>query len=722
MPVMTGKKSICAALGAGTLLCAPHAFATSLTGNVAPWVAAAARTGTVPATRSVSILVHMALRNTDALTALAKSVSTPGSGQYGRYLTTAQFASRFAPAAADVAAVRAMLADAGMTNVTAGPIGAYVSATATVAQLRQVFGVSQALYTVHGRTLRANAEAPAIPASLAGKILYIEGLDETDLLRHPMHIAGDTPAAAGDTPAAVLAATIASGVIAPPVADNPPSPYCSNYYGDTKVTLSTKPGPYPKTMPWVVCGYTPQQAQQAYGNDKVSLDGSGVTVGILDAYASPTLKADENVYSAAHGLPKLTSKNFKQIIPQGIYDVSPDEPCGPQGWFGEQSLDVAAVHGSAPGAKIVYIGSRDCEESLTVAAENAIYNHQADILTNSYGNGGESDSAADIAAQDQAYMAAGALGITVLFSSGDDGDLSQDNGVATGSYPATSPYVTAVGGTSLALTDASGNKSEYGWGTYYNLLGKATIDSSSSVTTTGLSKETIDGTTYADFIFYAGSGGGVSLIEPQPAYQAGIVPAALSSQVFYANGYSVPLSPHRVDPDISVFGDPNTGYIYGESYTDAGNAADFGCTPETATTEYCERRIGGTSLSSPFLAGIMAIVNEQRGRAGRPYIGFANPWLYSLDIGASLDSAGVSQVLPPAKPTSELRGYDTNLSELRVFTLNSVPKLAITSPFPLLVCGEAVCEGIDDVFNQVTAGYNNTTGLGVPYVPDLIND
>ncbi len=710
--------SLRAALGACTLMCAPHALAATLTGNVAPWAAAAARTGTAAPDQSVSILVHMALKNPGALTALAKSVSTPGGAAYGHYLTSAQFANRFAPAASDVAAVRAMLTNAGMTNVTAGPIGAYVSATATVAQLRQAFGVSQSLYKVAGRTLRANAEAPTIPAALSGKILSIEGLDDGDLLRRPMNMTGDTPASF--TPAAT---TAADGIIAPPVSDNPPSPYCSNYYGDTTVTLSTKPGPYPKTMPWVVCGYTPQQVQQAYGADKVSVDGTGVTVGILDAYASPTLEADENKYAATYGLPTLTTANFKQIIPEGIYNVSPNEPCGPQGWFGEQSLDVAAVHSSAPGAKIVYIGARDCAESLTVAAENAIYNHQADILTNSYGDDGESDSAADIAAQDQAYMAAGALGITVLFSSGDDGDLSQDNGIATGSYPATSPYVTAVGGTSLALTDATGAKSEYGWGTYYDLLRKATINSASSVTTAGLSKETIDGTTYADFIFYAGSGGGVSLIEPQPAYQAGVVPAALSSQVFYANGEPVPLStPYRVDPDISAFGDPNTGFIFGESYTDAGNAADTGCTPETATTEYCFRRIGGTSLSSPITAGIMAIVNEQRGRAGRPYVGFANPWLYSLDIGATLDSAGVSQVLPPATPTSELRSYDTDLSEVRVFTLNSVPKLAITAPFPLIVCDQKVCEGIDDVFNQVTAGYNNTTGLGVPYVPDLIND
>ena len=74
-----------------------------------------------------------------------------------------------------------------MKNVDVGPHGVYVSATATVAQLRATFKVSQNLYSYKGRTLRANSEEPTIPAALAGKILYIEGLDDTMLMRTPFH-------------------------------------------------------------------------------------------------------------------------------------------------------------------------------------------------------------------------------------------------------------------------------------------------------------------------------------------------------------------------------------------------------------------------------------------------------------------------------------------------------------------------------------------------------
>ena len=148
--------------------------------------------------------------------------------------------------------------------------------------------------------------------------------------------------------------------------------------------------------------------------------------------------------------------NFSQIIPVGIYSVpeSDTNDCGGEyGWWGEQSLDVAAVHGAAPGANILFVGSSDCATSLTIAFMNVVYNHLADVVTDSWGNNGESIAPGAQSAFDQAAMAGAALGMTILFSSGDDGDLSAINGVASGSWPATSAYVTGVGGTTLLLQD-----------------------------------------------------------------------------------------------------------------------------------------------------------------------------------------------------------------------------------------------------------------------------
>ncbi len=728
-----------AAIGSAALAASPAgaAEASRVSGNVAQWVGHAVAAGEAPAAQSVAIVVHMRLQHADDLKQVADEVSRPGSQSYGHYLSAATFKASFAPAAADVAAVQAMLAGAGMSDISVGAAGATVSATATVAQLRATFHVTQQLYRTGATTMRANAEEPTIPAALAGKIVYIEGLDDTTFLKQPQHVsatAGALLAPAGASTASAAGASAIGGdrlaaaqpaVTPPPVAASLPSPFCDTYFGDLKATLSTKPGPYAKTIPWLVCGYTPQQIRAAYGFDKVKLDGTGVTVAIIDAYASPTLMADGNRYAANHGLPPLTSANFTEVIPKGIYNLSPAEVSNAYGWWGEESLDLAAVHGSAPGASIVYVGARDNGTALTVALLNTIYNQQADIITNSYGNNGEAVSAADVAMEDQAFMAAAAMGITVLFSSGDSGDLSQINGVATGSWEATSPYVTGVGGTSLAVTDAAGKKAEYGWGTYRAYLAGTTVNGGTSITTSGLAQAKVAGVTQNAFAFYSGAGGGISLIEPQPAYQVPVVPAALATTLNQGNGDSVPLAPRRVSPDVAMVADPYTGYLYGETYTIAGDpGSDSGCTAISDTTEYCEGAIGGTSLSSPLMAGAVALMNQARLARGKAVVGFANPLFYSTRIGtgAAYKAGAFNQIVPPATPVSVLRGYANDLTRVRVVTINSVTTLAETTPFPLQVCGLPICEGLNDVFNVVTPGYNDVTGLGVPYLPALVKE
>jgi subtilase family serine protease len=503
-------------------------------------------------------------------------------------------------------------------------------------------------------------------------------------------------------------------------------------------TLSTAAGEYGAAIPWLNCGYTPQQIRAAYGLNKVKYTGTGVTVAIIDAYASPTLLADSNRYAANHDLPKLVNgENFSEIIPIGIYDVSPSETCGPYGWWGEESLDMAAVHGSAPGATIVYVGSRDCGTSLDIAFFNTLYNHVADVVTDSWGNNGESIAPGSQASYDQAAMAGAAQGITVLFSSGDDGDLSAPNGVASGSWPATSAYVTGVGGTSLEIMDSSGTKAEYGWGTYRAFLADATVNSAKSVTTSGVTQTSAFGYTFDAYVFYSGSGGGISLLESQPSYQAQVVPGALATTLNLASGFTEPLPyAQRVSPDVAMVADPYTGYLYGETYTIAGNPiSDAGCTPISKTEEYCEGSIGGTSLASPLMAGVVAIMNQKRTASGEPLVGFANPLFYSAGSrgnGVNLTSAALNQIVAPAEPVSVLRGYASNPNEVRVVTVNSVPFLITTAPYALQVCGLPICEGLNDVFNYTSLssasvpptprGYNDVTGLGVPYMPKLINE
>jgi subtilase family serine protease len=737
--VITKSKTlpILGGLLAAAIACAvpvTSAMAAATSGNVAGWVKNATLIGAAPDNMQVTIAVHMNLSNTAALKTLAAQVSNPSSASYGHYLSREQFGARFAPAAADVEAVRAGMEHVGMTNVTVGPFGTYVSATATVRQLSTVLHITQNLYSYKGLTMRANREEPTIPASMAGKIAFIAGLDDSTLMRTPQFHS----ARMGKLVTPATAATAAPDAPTPPpiAAGNPPE-FCNNDYGDGVLVanLSTAADVYGSSIPWLNCGYTPQQMRTAYGVNKVGSTGKGVTVAILDAFASPTLFADGNRYSANHGLPALRrGHNFRQIVPLGIYHVDPNDPCGPQGWWTEQSLDVDAVHGMAPGANIVYVGSMDCGPSLDMALMNTVYNHVADVVTNSWGFNGEAIAPGQAAAEDQAFMAGAVQGMTVLFSSGDDGDLSAPNGVASGGWPATSAWVTGVGGTTLMVMGDSGAKAEYGWGTYRAYTTDTMVNSATDITDSGVAQTEAFGIGYDDFSFYSGAGGGISLLEPQPLYQAGAVSPVLATSLNLASGYTETLpSAQRMSPDIAMDADPYTGYLFGQTFTIAGDPiSDFGCTPISATEEYCENGIGGTSLSSPLMAGVIAIMNQHRHAYGQPAVGFANPLLYS--VGSRGDGVTfnepINQIVAPTTPVALLRGYASDPTRLRIITVNSVPFNISTAPYAILTCGLEICLGVNDVFNYTSMapdgipptgpGYNDVTGLGVPYVPELI--
>jgi len=99
--------------------------------------------------------------------------------------------------------------------------------------------------------------------------------------------------------------------------------------------------------------YTPPTGSPAYGADDVRQDGSGSP----RLLSSMSMRAhdvqDVNMYSANHRLPKLTNKNFRQNVPPGCSDSS-GRSGGPQGWYGEETLDVEAVHSMAPARNIIY--------------------------------------------------------------------------------------------------------------------------------------------------------------------------------------------------------------------------------------------------------------------------------------------------------------------------------------------------------------------------------
>jgi subtilase family serine protease len=665
------------------------------------WADSAARVASAPDSQKVSIAVYLGFRNESQLRDLIADISTPGSAHYGQYLSAEEFRARFAPDPASVKLVQKELQRLGFQIDDTPKSGLFVPATGSVAQVKAAFGVSQELYSYKGKLLRSNAESPRLPAAISSLVTVVAGLDDSAVLRQTYHVGMDRPEAAAAPAALSAGAMKAASPNAPPTPfDSIPSPVCSKYFGDHTGTLEVPVPPYAATLPWVNCGYTPQQIQQAYGGNEVFQDGTGVKVGIVDVYGSPTIVADGNQYSKNHGLPPLTAKNFTQILPAGIYNVSASDPCGPQGWYVEETLDVDSVHSMAPGAKIVFAGDT-CSDPANAPLYSLIDEHTVDVITNSYGYNGEDVPSWFITIETLYFQQAAAEGVTVLFSSGDDGDLIAENGIASGSWDATSPYVTAVGGTSVALY-ANGQKQDWGWGTYRVLLNGVTVPANG--------RNIQDSGPALPFTFYGGAGGGPSLVELQPSYQADVVPYSLSGYTTNAAGARVALgAAYRVTPDIAMVGDPYTGFLFGMTYTMANPpAVDRGCQKLSSTTEYCEEPEGGTSLSTPQFAGVVARVNQARLEVGKPTVGFLNPALYSLySVGATFPGGPLVDVKAPAVPTAVLRGYWSNLNELRVVTMNST------------LNGSKIVEGTDTSY-RVTPGYDEVTGVGTPWIPAFI--
>jgi subtilase family serine protease len=509
--------------------------------------------------QSIGFRLYLGWRNADAATALARAVSNPRSRSYGDYLTPAQFRRQFAPTSADASSVQNWLRSAGFKIGYTPANRHYVSAKGTVAQIDATFGTELNIYKVAGMNLRSPSRDITLPASIAGLISGAVGLDESyELVHTDMRVDRNAPPTAGFRNSPPLSSYWAEQV----------SPYA---YPAGFTGLAS-----PATAPWVVRGNTPAQIKGAYGIS--GYDGTGQTVAIIDAYASPTILADVNQWSINRGLPTMSPGQFSQVVPPGIYRRPQNPAQDPQGWYAEETLDAEAVHGMAPAANIVYVGAPNNYQDLDAAMNTVVDRHLAQIVTNSYGFATELLPPGFIRPTEQTFIQAAIEGIGVYFSSGDSGDESSRFGFPTTEWPSSSPWVTAVGGTSLGVSAANTRALETGWGTSSYACNTVTL----ACTRSG---------------WLYGSGGGVSRIFAEPSYQvsAGIV----------ATGRAV--------PDVAALGDPQTGLLIGQTQRFPDGSY------------YDEYRLGGTSLSSPIFAGLMALADQA---SGSPH-GFSNPLFYA---------------------------------------------------------------------------------------------
>jgi subtilase family serine protease len=319
---------------------------------------------------------------------------------------------------------------------------------------------------------------------------------------------------------------------------------------------------------------TPVQMRHAYGVDGLvysaggqttAVTGAGQKIGIVVAYHNQYLASEVANFDADYGLGDLA-----------LAQVNLAGSMANLGWAQEEAMDVEWVHAFAPGAAIVVVEAASDSTSDLMAAVNVARNiPSVTVVSMSWGG---SEFRGQTGYDGIFTTPAGHLGITFVAASGDNGNSDPQ-------WPATSPNVVAVGGTTLRVDPLGNDLGESAW---------------------------------------PDTGGGLSKIEREPAYQAG-----------------VQHSGRRSTPDVAMDGDPNTG------------VGVFVVSPLTSQGSW--QVFGGTSLSAQLFGGLIAIINQGRALAGKASLDGRSqtlPDLYAVAATGFLDVTSGSNGYHAA------RGYD----------------------------------------------------------------
>ena len=570
---------VAALTGAGTGAANAAPASKPIPNSTPSWVVHGKNLGAVAADAPVSARVYLAPNG--GLDALQSAASAASSSNH--FLTPAQYHAQFDATAATVSAVQAWLTGAGLT-VTGDASHRYLDVSGNVGAANRAFSVSIAKFTHDGLSVQAPTGPASAPDAVAASVIAVSGLDTTVSIVEPQ-----------------------TQKPSPPSAGFRNAPICSHWYGSQNpTTLPTPDGTVlpafnGASLPYAPCGYTGPQLRNAYeAGATAGLDGRGVTVAITDAYASPTVEADANRYASDTGDQPFRAGQFTQSLPLAFTQVNSNKSpkqCDAAGWYGEETLDVEAVHAMAPAANIRYYAGASCQDTGLLDTFSRINDEGvATIVTNSWGSVGDAVKPTLLQAYETAFLQGAVEGISYAFSSGDSGDDAAAVGSPQTDYPASDPYVTGVGGTSTAITPA-GVVGETGWQT---------------------TKYTIASGAWAPVSpFQYGGGGGYSSNIAEPDYQ-------IRAGIHSPNG-------GRALPDISMDADPTTGMLVGQTQTFPGAVA------------YDTYRIGGTSLSSPLFAGMTALKIQASGHR----LGLLNPMIYAdhsgfQDVtGAGIDAGNI---------------------------------------------------------------------------------
>lgn len=589
VPVAGGAPTAVVPGGAPAVAVGGAAPAAAVGGGAGPGVAVGPG---VASGREVSLTLDLAGRDEAGAEAYALAVSTPGSPGHGQYLDSNRFQDRFGPRPADVRAVRAWVSSHGLVVDQAVGRQALVVHGSAAAVSAVFGGVRLRTATAGGATGVLAGGELRVPSTIAPALDSVGGLSgpparvvtySTVTNAHPRV----PPGAAGTTAAAPV-----SSPAARPSSTAP----CATWFGRVPARLPAPPPFRARATSAVECSWLPGPGGgyvHGASNAKIRrLDGSdaryrgaGRTVGIVLWGNDPDAERAADAQARANGDPVLRRGQYTTVL-----STAARTGCQPAGTDAglEQDLDVQAVRVSAPLAAVRYYANTRCVvPELTLAT--AVDQDRVQVLSNSWGYAnyeydprnphGANYATGHIA--HRALVEAAALGITVLFATGDSGDGRLAGNASHGSpgYPATDPFAVAVGGIGFGTSRSGGVAFRSGWSNGFFVRAGSRWERVDPVSVGGANA--------------VGSSGGVSAYWSAPAWQrrAGVA----------ARG-------RRVVPDLANLAD---GYfdpflVYQQ--------------PEGL------EGVGGTSVAAPLTAGL---VTASLGAVHRPRLGLVTPALYA---------------------------------------------------------------------------------------------
>jgi subtilase family serine protease len=416
-------------------------------------------------------------------------------------------------------------------------------------------------------------------------------------------------------------------------------------------------------------GFTPSDIAKAYGEHPATQVTQ--TVGIVDAYDDPNLLSDLNAFDAYYGLPAETASTFRKVSQTGSTTALPN--ADRTGWAAEEILDAEAVRGMCHSCTILLVEANTSTDADLGAAVDEAVALGANEVAVSYGSAERSDSGQSAAvAADYNHP-----GVVIAAATGDHGYYGWDNanysystsstpppGTQTTSsdapdMPASLNTVVAVGATTLQLND-DGTRS-----------GEAVWNDNGPIDSTGLALAAPQGA----------SGGGCSTEYTAQPWQSNI-----------ANYASTGCGSKRLATDISIVGDPNTGFDIYDSYPTTSSPA---CTPPACWYTY-----GGTSLSAPLIAAIWATVG---GSGGVPYPSLSLYGHLKSSVGTLNDvTVGGNGYCDGSSPAAcqSVAGSAPNTSA------EGILDCAWVGTTSTLAVGTRACEA--------ATGYDGASGVGTP--------